>query len=130
MSSRGTASPGAKRYGTEYTTLHTSGNIKFIRYNDADSAKPPMSTQTAGRIYGVISTNDELRTIVFFDETNNRYKQIDVEGTPHKIDGEYVIPHTHYGFYHDENGTYKPTPDEQKIVDKMKRIWYNFLNSG
>ena len=27
-----------KAYGTEYTTLHESGNIKFVRYNDSKSS--------------------------------------------------------------------------------------------
>ena len=35
-----------KRYGTEYTTLYKAGNIKFVRYNDASSAKTPMETMT------------------------------------------------------------------------------------
>ena len=33
-----------KKYGSEYTTLYESGNIKFVRYNDAKSAKTPQET--------------------------------------------------------------------------------------
>ena len=40
-----------KPYGTEYTTLYKSGNIKFVRYNDASSAKTPMETMTRGWSY-------------------------------------------------------------------------------
>lgn len=28
-----------KTYGTEYKTLHSDGNIKFVQYNDSASAK-------------------------------------------------------------------------------------------
>ena len=37
MGGRGSASGKSvkgKAYGTEYTTLYESGNIKFVRYND------------------------------------------------------------------------------------------------
>lgn len=37
-----------KAYGTEYTTLHEEGNIKFVRYNDSKSSKTPMETMTNG----------------------------------------------------------------------------------
>ena len=34
-----------KKYGTEYETLHTDGNIKFVRYKGGN-AKTPMETMT------------------------------------------------------------------------------------
>lgn len=44
MGGRG-ASSGAsnkgRKYGTEFTSLYQSGNIKFVRYNDSKSAKTP-----------------------------------------------------------------------------------------
>ena len=54
MGGRGTSSgvsDKGKPYGTEYTTLLTSGNIKFVRYNDSGSAKTPRETMTRGRVY-------------------------------------------------------------------------------
>ena len=43
-----------KAYGTEYTTLHESGNIKFVRYNDSKSSKTPIETMTNRRVYVTI----------------------------------------------------------------------------
>ena len=53
MGGRGSASgvsDKGKRYGTEYTTILQSGNIKFVRTNSG-SATPPLETMTKGRIY-------------------------------------------------------------------------------
>ncbi len=33
-------------YGTEFTEILKSGNIKFVKYNDAKNAKSPMETMT------------------------------------------------------------------------------------
>ena len=43
MGGRGSASGKSvkgKAYGTEYTTLYESGNIKFVRYNDGAATTP------------------------------------------------------------------------------------------
>ena len=41
--------------------------------------------------------------------------------------------HTHDGYNHNENdgpkGAAKLTPEEKKIVDKVKEAWYNYNNS-
>ena len=49
-----------KVYGTEYTTLYQSGNIKFIRYNDSTASKSPMETMTKGRVYATIDSDNEV----------------------------------------------------------------------
>lgn len=54
-----------KKYGTEYTTLHTDGNIKFVRYNGGN-AKTPMETMTKGRIYGTVNNQEVLKSLTFF----------------------------------------------------------------
>ncbi len=115
----------AIKYGTEFTSLFEVGNIKFVKYNDTTSSKTPMETMTKGRIYVTVNNENKPKNITFYDENNKRYKQIDLFGTPEKIDGEYVIPHTHYGYWHKENGTKRPTTDEQKMIDRIMRIWYN-----
>lgn len=122
-SSSGISDKGRK-YGTEYTTLHESGNTKFVRYNDSKSAKTPMETMTKGRIYATVNNKGDLRSITFYDRNNKRYKQIDVAGRPHKIDGKNTLPHTHFGYNHDEHGTKPLTPAEAKLVDNTKKIWY------
>ncbi len=132
MGGRGASSglsTSGKRYGTEYTTLYQSGNVKFVRYNDSTAATPPMETMTRGRVYATVNSKNEIKSITYYDENNKRYKQIDVTGKSHIIDGEKIIPHTHFGYFHDENGTFKPSVGENIAVDKIKEVWYNYLNS-
>lgn len=114
-----------KKYGSEYTTLHQSGNIKFVRYNDSGSAKTPQETMTKGRIYVTVNKKNELRSITLYDKENKRYKQIDIAGTEHMINGKKTLPHTHYGYLHDEHGTKDITPSEKALIDRVKRIWYS-----
>lgn len=114
-----------KKYGTEYTTLLQSGNIKFVKYNDADSAKTPQETMTKERIYVTVNDKNELKAITYYDKDGKRAKQIDISGKPHKIDGKWVIPHSHYGYHHDESGTFEPSKSENDIIDKVVRIWNN-----
>lgn len=113
-----------KPYGTEYTTVYQSGNIKFLRYN-GKSATAPMETMTQGRVYVTLGGNGRPKYITFYDKRNRRFKQIDLEGRPHVIDGVETLPHTHLGYNHDENGSREPTPAENKMVDRVRRTWQN-----
>ena len=114
-----------KRYGTEYSTLLKSGNIKFVKYNDSNSAKTPIETMTKGRIYVTVNAKSELKAITYYDNNGKRIKQIDISGEPHKIKGKLSLPHTHKGYFHSENGTFELSPKELKMVDRVKKIWYN-----
>ena len=116
------------KYGTEFTTVHTSGNIKFIMSNTG-SAKTPMETMTRGRVYAVVNAKQKVKAIVYFDKHNKRYKQIDVTGRVHWIDGKPVLPHTHLGYVHDERGTRDLTPKEEKMVERVIKTWYNHIAS-
>ena len=118
---------GGKRYpyGTMYRTLLQQGNIKFIRYNLRNNAKAPEETMTKGRIYVTLDSNNEPKYITYYDKNNKRFKQIDITGIPHLIDGEYTIPHTHMGYIHDENGTRKPTLKESKMIVRVLKTWDN-----
>ena len=60
-----------KKYGSEYTTLHQSGNIKFVRYNDSGSAKPPMETMTNGRVYATVNAKMKLKISLITINTTN-----------------------------------------------------------
>lgn len=114
-----------KPYGTEYTTLHQSGNIKFVRYNDGESAKAPMETMTKGRVYVTVNNQNELKCITYYDKHNKRFKQIDISGNPHIIEGQKTLPHTHKGYFHNEKGNYRVSEKEQKMIDRVITIWYN-----
>lgn len=113
-----------KPYGSEYKTVCQSGNIKFVRYNEGKLATAPMETMTRGRVYVTVNDNDTLKFISYYDAMNKRVKQIDLD-RPHKG----ASPHTHHGYEHSENDSAKGfanlTTEEKKMVDRVKRIWYN-----
>lgn len=126
MGGRGSASgisSKGKAYGTEYTTLLQSGNIKYVRYNDG-STTAPMETMTRNRVYATVDYKDEVKHISFYDNENKRYKQIDLDHY-HKIDGVKKKHHTHQGYFHDEFGTRIPNSTEEKIVEKVLSEWHN-----
>lgn len=129
MGGRGAASginSKGMKYGTEYHTLLQYQNIKFVSINGGKSATPPMETMTRKRIYVTINNQEKIKSIDFYDDSGKRVKQIDVTGRPHKIDGEQVLPHTHFGYFHEENGgTKRVTKSERELIDKVKRIWNN-----
>lgn len=52
-----------KKYGTEYETLKTDGNIKFVRFKDSGSAKTPQETMTKGRVYVTVNAKNVLTAI-------------------------------------------------------------------
>lgn len=110
-------------YGSQYHTLYQSGNIKFVAKNGRD-AETLMETMTPGRVYVTVGGEDELQSIVYFDEKNMRAKQIDL-AHPHKQ----LQPHTHHGYFHQE---YDPSesrlglsPKEAKMVERVRRSWEN-----
>ena len=116
-----------KKYGTEYKTIHEVGNIKFVVQNEQGSQKAPMETMTKGRVYVFIDKNKNApKSIVYFDAKNKRNKQIDLD---HVHKG--MKPHAHHGYNHAEHekskkGATNLTPKERKLVEKVKKEWYNY----
>lgn len=110
-------------YGSEYKAVYQSGNIKFVKPNSG-ATTAPMETMTRGRVYVTIDTDNNPKFISYYDQENKRIKQIDLD-RPHKG----VSPHTHHGYEHNENdskkGYAKLTTKEKKMVERIKRIWYN-----
>lgn len=113
-----------KAYGTEYTTLLESGNVKFVRYNDSKSAKTPMETMTRGRVYVTVDSQNKLTSLTYYDNSNKRSKQIDLQHAHQKMQ-----PHTHHGYLHNENdsvkGAARLTLEEKQMLERVRRIWYN-----
>lgn len=108
-----------KKYGTEYQTVAQFGGIKVIRTPDGQ-ARSPQETMANGRVYAVLDKFNDIKYIVFYDNEKERVKQIDIKGKMH----EDKIPHTHYGYEHDEYGTYPGVTDrDKKIVDKVLQSW-------
>lgn len=93
------------------------------------STTAPMETMTKNRIYATIDYKGDVKHISFYDKENKRYKQIDLDHY-HRVDGNKEKPHTHYGYWHDENGTRKPDMNDESIVDKVNRIWQNRKSSS
>lgn len=115
-----------KKYGSQYHTILQDGNIKFVSKNDRTS-ETLMETMTPGRVYVSVGEND-LLSITYFDSINKRIKVIDLD-YPHKG----IYPHTHHGYLHNEfdgpKGATNLTSDEKKMVERIKKTWYNYLNS-
>lgn len=115
-----------KLYGTEYKTVLTSGNIKFVKINSG-SATAPMDTMTKGRVYVTLDSDNNPKFISYYDVLNKRVKQIDLD-RPHKG----ISPHTHHGYEHNENDTTKGfahlTTEEKQMVDRVKKLWNNRNN--
>lgn len=127
MGGRGAASGASKsgrKYGTEFTSLYQSGNIKFVRYNDSKSAKTPQETMTKGRVYVTVNSKNELKAITYYDKGNKRFKQVDIDHSHNEINGV----HTHWGYNHGESGTARPSVEEKEMVDRVKKLWYNHIN--
>lgn len=126
MGGRGASSgmsANGKPYGSEYRTVFKDSNIKFVKAKNG-LATAPMETMTRGRVYVTVNDRDTPKFISYYDAANKRVKQIDLD-RPHKG----VSPHTHHGYEHSENDSAKGyanlTTDEKKMVERVKRIWYN-----
>ena len=76
-SSSGVSEKG-KTYGSEYTTVYQSGNIKFIKINEGNIT-PPFETMTKGRVYVTVSNQNKLKSVVYYDKHNKRHKQVDMD---------------------------------------------------
>ncbi len=119
-SSSGTSKSG-KAYGTEYKSIHTAGNVKFVVHNDG-SPTAPMETMTKGRVYVTLDKEGKPKYISYYDKDNKRTKQIDLT-VPHRG----VLPHTHHGYEHNEHDTPKGfahlTDRERAMVKRITNIW-------
>ena len=109
-----------KPYGTEFSTLFKTSNIKFVRYNDSAAAKTPQETMTQGRVYVTVNARNELTALTYYDTEGKRNKTVDLN---HKHDGKQ--PHTHHGYNHAEGGTTGLSPKEAALVDFVRKTWYN-----
>lgn len=110
-----------KVYGTEYKSLLTSGNVKYVINVDRNTTAP-METMTKNRVYVTLSQEGDPKYISYYDKDNKRKKQIDLDKPHHG-----VSPHTHHGYEHNENDTAKGyanlTTKEQKMVERITETW-------
>lgn len=111
-------------YGTQYKTVLSSGNIKFVEKNSRNS-EPLFETMTRGRVYVTVGGKDLLQ-ITYHDNINKHAKTIDLK----HIHGG-MKPHTHHGYEHNEwdgpKGATNLTPKEKRMVARVQKIWYNHI---
>ena len=118
-------------YGDEYKTLLEIKelNVKIIQGKLEKNATAPQDTATPFRIYVITENNKEnskLKSFIFYDKDGKKYKQIDKDD--HYVEGKKENPHTHYGYYHNENGDGNVTKRDLKLIEQIEKAWYNHLN--
>ena len=110
-----------KPYGSEFKSLLTVGNIKFVRPTDSKSTKDPLETMTRGRVYATVNERGQINSINYYDTSGKRVKAINLLHSHGKLKGK----HTHEGYYHAEGGTHRLTSKEKKLVEFVEKAWYN-----
>lgn len=125
MGGRGSSSGISKighKYGSDYKTLLKYGNIKFVEKN-SNNSEELLETMTKGRVYVEVK-NNKLKSIKYFDKENKRTKSVDLD---HIHEG--MQPHTHHGYYHNENDSKKGATHvndkERRLIERINKIWYN-----
>jgi hypothetical protein len=71
-----------------------------------------------------LNKKNEIKHITFYDNDNDRLKQIDVKGHTHQINGKRLELHVHMGFNHDDGVEPRDANAEEiAFVDKVRKIW-------
>lgn len=82
-------------------------------------------TVAVSSVYVTLDYKDEPKFITYYSKENKRSKQIDLDNFHKGV----KTPHTHHGYNHSENdgpkGATNVTPEERKMVERIKKIWYN-----
>ncbi len=116
----------SKKYGTQYRTVLEVDNIKFVSKIDRNS-ETLMETMTKGRVYVQVG-GEELKSIIYFDENNKRRKAINLDHSHKNLKGS----HIHRGYYHNEYSiNSEPTAlnhKEGRLLAKIEKLWYNYIN--
>ena len=126
MGGRGASSGTSKagnRYGSQYRTVVSSGNIKIIdaRHSGVETV---IETMTRGQSLWCTELERKSWKHSHFDNENKRSKRIDLDHTHKKM-----IPHTQHGYMTGGNdgkkGVSSLTPNEKKMVERIRRLWEN-----
>lgn len=114
------------KYGSQYHTLFQSGNIKFVEANSRN-VESLHETMTKNRVYVRVGS-DNIIQILYYDSENKRKKTIDLK---HNHNG--MKPHVHHGYEHNEydneKGATRLTDKERKMVDKVYKLWDNYISN-
>lgn len=124
MGGRGASSGTSKagnRYGSQYRTLMTVGNIKFVEAKTSGQAETLLETMADGRVYALVNRdNGNLKSVIFNGRDGKRAKRIDLDHFHSK-----VKPHAHDGYL---GGEFRRelSSGERKIVDKIVSAWDSY----
>lgn len=112
------------KYGTQFYMLYQSGNIKFIKPIE-DNTEELLETMTRGRVYALINSKNNIKSITYFDNENKRSKVIEID---HGHAG--LKEHAHRGYERPKKDgntlAAKLTAKEIEMVDRVKRIWEDY----
>ena len=117
-------------YGSQYKTILTSGNIKFVKARP-NAKESLLETMTPGRVY-VLVGDKGLKSIIYFDNNLKRNKRIDLDHW-HKA----IRPHVQHGYFDNEYdiaagvkaGATDLTRSEKAMVARVTDLWDNYQNS-
>lgn len=122
------------KYGDEFESVYTSGNIKFVINKTDSNTKAPKETRTQGRVYVTINKKENVpQYITYYDKNGKKFKQIDVnQRYRHKINTKNGLisldkEHRHFGYEHNEHGNDNLSRREERMVARVFREWNNFL---
>ncbi len=112
------------KYGTQFYMLYQSGNIKFIKPTE-DNTEELLETMTRGRVYALINSKNNIKSITYFDNENKRSKVIEID---HGHAG--LKEHAHRGYERPKKDgntlAAKLTAKEIEMLDRVKRIWEDY----
>jgi hypothetical protein len=126
MGGRGAASGVSDKgfqYGTEFRTLMSVDNIKFVQYLLKQEARIPEETMSSGRnrVYVIVNQQNVLKSITFYNKEGILRRQIDLD---HAHDKE--IPHAHAVKISTDTRKHVPlTKSDKAYIEKVRRIWEN-----
>lgn len=124
------------RYGDEYQSVLTVGNIKFVIGKLKSNSKAPKETRTKGRVYVTINKKENKpKYITYYDENGKKFKQLDInQHHRHKVpvkNGFKILDekHRHLGYEHDEKGSNNLSKKERRMVAKVLWEWRKYQRS-
>jgi hypothetical protein len=122
MGGRGAASGVSAQgyqYGTEFKTLISVDNIKFVQPRKTGSSPVPIETMSSGRnrVYVLVNNSGEMKSISFYNSKGHLRRQIDF-GHDHG----HGSPHTHTGFGSARRTT-PLTKSDEAYIRKVRKIW-------
>lgn len=123
MGGRGASSASYFGYGTEYKSIHSFSNIKFLFNTAQKNTKAPLETRTRNRVYVTLNYNTGVpQYISYYDTEGKKFKVIDAHNRRHynpvakgtrlrKLDKV----HRHSGYEHSEIGSGNLNVQERRM---------------